>query len=311
MCGLVGFLDKTGRQDVALGEVLYQMTSGLGHRGPDSAGVALYRNPGPGKLKVRLKLDLAADTGVQTSHFTDLLSKRLRVFEAEAAEEDLALVVEEGISIDEFAGLVAQFDRPLEILSFGNRLEIMKQVGSPQDLENSYQFRCLTGTHGIGHTRMSTESKVDLSHSQPFWVHGVPDVATAHNGHITNYHKLRRQYEQRGIRFYTDNDSEIIGKYLALKISEGLTFEEALMASLKDFDGSFTYLAATAESIAYVKDPFGFKPLHVIDNDNFVAFATEEVALRRWIDAGLLSREGGSDEVRIWHLKPEMAALEV
>src|SRR5262249_50948112 len=96
----------------------------------------------------------------------------------------------------------------VEIVSLGHRLEIVKQVGSPAQLEQTYGVSQWVGSHGIGHTRLSTESRVDLSHSQPFWAHGVPDVATAHNGHITNYHKLRRLYEQRGYRFYTENDSE-------------------------------------------------------------------------------------------------------
>src|SRR5207253_3061293 len=68
-----------------------------------------------------------------------------------------------------------------EVVSLGRRLQIVKQVGSPQQLEQTYGISRLTGSHGIGHTRLSTESRVDLSHSQPFWAHGVPDLATVHN----------------------------------------------------------------------------------------------------------------------------------
>ena len=135
----------------------------------------------------------------------------------------------------------------IEVVSMGRRLEVVKQVGSPENLELTYGISSFVGTHGIGHTRMSTESRVDLSHSQPFWAHGLPDVAIVHNGHITNYHKLRRRYEQQGYRLYTENDSEIIGLYLANQISHGASFTEALQASLRDFDGSFCYLAATAD----------------------------------------------------------------
>ena len=103
----------------------------------------------------------------------------------------------------------------------GHRLEIVKQTGSPDNLEKTYCVSRLKGTHGIGHTRLSTESRVDLSHSQPFWGHGYPDLAIVHNGHITNYHQLRRRYEQRGVRFYTENDSEIIAIYLAEQTCEG------------------------------------------------------------------------------------------
>ena len=102
----------------------------------------------------------------------------------------------------------------LEVLSLGERLDLVKQVGSPTELEELTRVSAWSGPLAIGHTRMSTESRIDLSHSQPFWAHGVPDLATVHNGHVTNYHQLRRRYEQQGITFYTDNDSEVIGVYL-------------------------------------------------------------------------------------------------
>ena len=153
----------------------------------------------------------------------------------------------------------------------GRELEIVKQVGTPQNLDATHNVSAFRGTHGLGHTRLSTESRVDLSHSQPFWAHNYPDLAIVHNGHITNYHKLRRIYEQRGVRFYTENDSEVIGVYLANQLSQGLTFKEALNASLTDLDGSFSYLAATESYIGFAKDPFAFKPLLFTETDNFVA----------------------------------------
>ena len=156
-----------------------------------------------------------------------------------------------------------------EVVSLGRRLEILKQVGSPDQLDATYHVSRLHGTHGIGHTRLSTESRVDLSHSQPFWAHGVPDLATVHNGHITNYHKLRRRYEQRGYRFFTENDSEVIGIYLRDRMAAGLSLDDALRSSLDDFDGSFSYLAASGDRLAYVKDRFGFKPLMLAETDDF------------------------------------------
>src|SRR5262249_6559837 len=168
-----------------------------------------------------------------------------------------------------------------EVVSLGRQLEIVKQVGSPQQLEAAYAVSQRTGTHAIGHTRLSTESRVDLSHSQPFWAHGVPDLATVHNGHITNYHKLRRRYEQKGYRFYTENDSEVIGIYLRDRLAAGLTLADALRSSLDDFDGSFSYLAANGNTLAFVKDRYGFKPLMVAETPHYVAIATEEIALRQ------------------------------
>jgi glutamine phosphoribosylpyrophosphate amidotransferase len=155
---------------------------------------------------------------------------------------------------------------------------------------------------------MSTESRVDLSHSQPFWAHGLPDLAVVHNGHITNYHKLRRRYEQAGRRFYTENDSEIIGLYLAEQISHGASFATALQSSLRDFDGSFSYLAATAESLGFVKDPFGFKPLLVTETPNYIALATEEIALQAALGGDFLVRELGTKQVQTWQVETRLAA---
>src|SRR5262249_7526691 len=156
-------------------------------------------------------------------------------------------------------------------ICLGQRLNLAKQVGSPDELEKTYHVSRWAGTHGIGHTRLSTESRVDLSHSQPFWAHGMPDLVTVHNGHVTNYHKLRRQYEQGGYCFYTENDSEVIGVYLRDRMAKGLSFADALRSSMDDFDGSYCYLAATADQLAFVKDRFGFKPLVLAETENFVA----------------------------------------
>src|SRR4029077_11233387 len=161
------------------------------------------------------------------------------------------------------AAAIESLNRDFEVVSVGHCLEIIKQTGSPDNLEKTYSISQFHGTHGLGHTRLSTESRVDLSHSQPFWSHGFPDLAIVHNGHITNYHKLRRRYEQRGYRFYTENDSEVIGVYLRDRMAAGLSLADALRSSLDDFDGSFSYLATSADSLAYVKDRFGFKPLVV------------------------------------------------
>jgi glutamine phosphoribosylpyrophosphate amidotransferase len=155
---------------------------------------------------------------------------------------------------------------------------------------------------------MSTESRVDLSHSQPFWAHGLPDLAIVHNGHITNYHKLRRRYEQAGHRFYTENDSEIIGLYLAEQMSCGASFPTALQSSLRDFDGSFSYLAATADSLGFVKDPFGFKPLLIAETPAYIALATEEIALQAALGGDFPVRELGTKQVQTWQVETRLAA---
>src|SRR5262249_4873872 len=259
--------------------------------GPDSAGVALYGAARENCFRLRVKLGEHGDLRAEGRKLADGLSKIVRVIESETVAEYQRLVVEASCDPKLLEKHIEEIAPQYEVVSMGRSLEIIKQVGSPENLNVPYPFRNFVGTHGIGHTRLSTESRVDLSHSQPFWAHGLPDLATVHNGHITNYHKLRRQYEQRGMRFYTENDSEVIGVYLRDRMAAGLPIEDALRSSLDDFDGSFSYLAAWSDGLAYVKDRFGFKPLMVAETDDFVAIATEEIALRQALGDDFVARE--------------------
>ncbi len=155
----------------------------------------------------------------------------------------------------------------------------------------------------------STESRIDLSHSQPFWVHGAPDIATVHNGHVTNYHMLRRHFEQQGVTFYTDNDSEVIGVYLRSRMQQGRSLAEAMTDSIGDLDGAFSYLVASNEGLGIVRDRFGFKPLVLAETDEFVAVATEEVALRRALAADFHAAEPPPGFARLYPLVQEHACL--
>ncbi len=307
MCGIAGYLSRSAGPAAGtepVGQILLDMLTGLARRGPDSAGLALF---GPGKqdldvawirlpgdedaagseLVVRQRLEGLADVG-RVEHHAGLVRLELRAW-ASAREITRAL------------------ERPgedFELVSLGRHLELVKQVGAPGDLERSFAVTGFRGSHGIGHTRLSTESRVDLSHSQPFWAHGVADLATVHNGHITNYGRLRRIYEQKGVRFFSENDSEIIGVYLADQLDRGLTLEEAVQASLDDLDGAFTYLVATPDAIGFARDPFAFKPLVVVETAGYVAIANEEIAIRHALGAPGVGYEPTGHVYRIWRRDP-------
>jgi glutamine phosphoribosylpyrophosphate amidotransferase len=208
--------------------------------------------------------------------------------------------VDDAADLRPFLSAMESVGRELEVVSVGRRMEIVKQVGSPSNLERTFGISRFCGSHGIGHTRLSTESIVDLSHSQPFWGYGYPDLAIAHNGHITNYHRLRRRYEQRGVRFFTENDSEIIAIYLAERLQKGLHLRESLSEMLRDLDGSFSCVAATAEEFGFVKDPFSLKPLVFMEMDHIVGVATEEIALRSAIPGVYRVREAQAREIQVW-----------
>lgn len=305
MCGIIGYMNKSCASSRPLGSVMLAMLQALGARGPDSAGVALYGDTGEGSLVLRVKLGEGGDLRARGDQIRSRVEQLGKVRGATIVSEYLRLLVDGVSDLNALQREVEALSSDVEVISAGHRLEIAKQVGSPNALDRAYGVAALRGTHGIGHTRLSTESRVDLSHSQPFWAHGVPDLATVHNGHITNYHKLRRQYEMRGRRFYTENDSEIIGMYLAGRLAKGDDLEEALRASIRDLDGSFCYLVATADAVGFAKDAFGLKPLIVAETDAFVALATEEVALRRAFGTDFEAIEPQPRTVKVWKLPPK------
>jgi glutamate synthase domain-containing protein 1 len=302
MCGIIGFLDKRGGYDRPVGHTLLTMLQALSCRGPDSAGVALLGPPQPYWV-LQLKLPEQGEPAGVSNLILEVVTEIAPVIRHERVGAYLRLEVERTAEPAALEDRLVAGVPGTEVVSLGHRLEIVKQVGSPTQLEQTYGIARRLGSHGLGHTRLSTESRVDLSHSQPFWAHGVPDLATVHNGHITNYHKLRRRYEQRGYRFDTDNDSEVIGVYLRDRLAAGLSLTDALRSSLDDFDGSFSYLAAGGDCLAYVKDRYGFKPLMVAETDDFVALATEEIALRQALGRDFVAREPAPGTMAVWGIE--------
>ena len=300
MCGIMGYWDKTGAHPGELGQTLMKMLEALGRRGPDSAGVALYAARPDGTHLLRVKL---GDHGSHEDRAAEVIRRVAQtavIREQDSNGEYLRLAIGYEGDPKPLQASVEAVHPEVEIISFGTALDIVKQVGSPGNLNARFNIGGAAGTHAIAHTRLSTESRIDLSHSQPFWAHGYPDVASVHNGHITNYHKLRRQYEQRGVRFYTENDSEIIGIYLAEALEAGATLEDALRESVTYLDGSFCYLAATQGQIGYAKDPFGLKPLIVAEDEERVAIATEEIALRAAVNGAIETWEPPPGSVKVW-----------
>jgi glutamate synthase domain-containing protein 1 len=303
MCGIAGYIARTGRQE-DVGRTVLAMLGGLARRGPDSAGVALFRSePAVDDICwLRLPVDVAvADAEV-------LVRARLdRVADVRAVEAHPGLLRLELAGRPEPNAVRGALERPeedYEVVSLGRSMELIKQVGHPDGLEASFGIAGFQGSHGIGHTRLSTESRVDLSHSQPFWARGVSDLATVHNGHITNYHKLRRTYEQRGVRFFTENDSEVIGVYLADQLDRGLSLDDALAASLDEFDGSFTYLVATPDALGFARDPFALKPLITVETPDYVAIANEELAIRAALGPAGVAHEPTGHVFRLWRRTP-------
>src|SRR4051794_8541597 len=296
MCGLVGLLYKQAPGPI--GAMQVQMLGALYRRGPDSTGVALYGSGSP--------VDYVVHARLGGNGRRDEVLEAIRALDAvrEASlqgSEVRAHVGWEG-ELEALAQTIERADGgALEVTSVGHAMEIVKDVGSADDLDRLYDLSSFEGTHAIGHTRMATESRVDVLHSHPFWARPFADIAVVHNGHITNEHKLKRRLGMKGHRFYTGNDSEVIAVYIADKLEEGASLDEALKDSVRELDGTFAYLVSTADGIGLARDPFATKPLLWAETDDAVVIASEEVAIRAGFPhADVVPRELAAGEVRWW-----------
>ena len=190
--------------------------------------------------------------------------------------------------------------RNTEVLSLGRSLEIVKDLGDAETVAAEYGLSRYLGTHAIGHARMATESDVDIANAHPYWAYPFPDVAVVHNGQLTNFHDWRRRLQRAGHRFQSECDSEIIAVYLAQQMSEGLSLEEAMRRSLIDLDGVFTYICVTEDALGVAKDTLGAKPLVLYEDDDLVALASEEIAIRQVLDREIETRDPYEGEVHVW-----------
>ncbi len=278
MCGIAGIMLKDS-SDFKTGEALVNMLNGCQHRGPDSTGFALYGDSEKNTLKLRLlvgqgEIGVAAITQIKKS----LKENDATIIEDEHIGETYRATVNYSGDIQKFSYAL---DQAAKVVSIGNSLDIIKDVGSAEDVDASYDIRKYKGSHGLGHVRLATESDVKPEAAHPFWATGFADVAIVHNGQITNYWKMRRRLEQRDYEFRTDNDSELIAVYLADKLSQGIKLKEALKTSIEDLDGTFSFLVSTEDEIGYAKDHLAVKPMVMYETDEMVAIASEEVSLNK------------------------------
>ncbi len=298
MCGITGIFYKE-RSDGPVGQLMTDMCDQLFRRGPDSAGVALYGPPLAEGSVVRVDLD-RPDPDEAEGQVLAAADEVTAVLDAARRARSLRLVVRDDAE-GKLADHIEERVPGARVFSVGRAMEIVKDLGMACDINQRYELGAVTGTHAIGHTRMATESIVDIAHSHPFWARPFPDIAVVHNGQITNYHKLRRRLEQKGHRFATGNDSEVIAVFIADRLEAGASLDDALRASIDDLDGTFAYLISTADGVGLARDQFATKPLLYAEDDEKVVLASEEIAIRRvFADPDLVPRELQAKEVRWW-----------
>ncbi len=299
MCGIAGIMV---RDETNLGDALYKMLYEIRHRGCDAAGTALYLEKPRDYITARVSLfnpteDLPTLRRIVNEH-AELGDCDLYRTNSPYTMARLTLQCEPRDVSRLYRELNAQ--PSLCVHSLSDRMEVIKDAGTADALAEFGGLRRVRGQHALGHTRLATESIDNLNFAHPFSTDLMPELTVVHNGQLTNYFKLRRKLEAKGVRCKTFNDSEIIAHYLAYKMTrEDKTFREALTASLDDFDGVFSFLAATDAHIGAVRDRLGIKPILYYQHNGLLLLGSEQVSFEA-VDPDIYAAEMAPGEVRVW-----------
>ena len=307
MCGIAGIIYRNGDPDRQVGRDLTRMLQAMKHRGPDSTGFALYRGERD-SFVMHVKLSEPGDTDPDLDQRVErqrgqvearMRAAGARIEEVKATPRTMTAVFGFDGDLKAIADAVERV-RHTEVLSLGRSLEIVKDLGDAETVSEEYGLGDYVGTHAIGHARMATESDVDIANAHPYWAYPFPDVAVVHNGQLTNFHDWRRRLQRAGHRFQSECDSEIIAVYLAERMAGGLSLDEAMHRSLEELDGVFTYICVTEDSLGVAKDDLGAKPLVLYEDDELVALASEEIAIRQVLDREITTHDPYEGEVHVW-----------
>jgi glutamate synthase domain-containing protein 1 len=295
MCGIVGLYLKNPALESQIGELFTPMLIAMTDRGPDSAGFAIYGDEvSNGWVKLTLR---HPDESYDWEGLAESFKEQFNV-ELEWFKNSKVAIFKIHMTDEAAEAFIAKNAPEVLILSAGQSIEILKEVGLPEHIAETFNLKGMKGSHIIGHTRMATESAVTMEGSHPFST-GM-DLCLVHNGSLSNHNRLRLELKREGVKFETENDSEVAAGYLTYRLQQGDTLNEALENALKDLDGFFTFTIGTRDGFAVVRDPIACKPAVMAETDDYVAIASEYQAL---------TTLPGIENARVW--EPEPATIYV
>ncbi len=274
MCGIVGLFLKDRSLEPELGKMLTEMLITMTDRGPDSAGIAIYNDDGSNNAKMTIQSDNAdEDFAGLDKALSDAIGTSIDMRRADTH----AVLTLDAKKVDEARSALKNINDNIRVMSAGDSIEIYKEVGLPKDVAERFDIASMSGSHGIGHTRMATESKVTTNGAHPFST-GV-DQCLVHNGSLSNHNRLRRKLQREGVEFESENDTEVGAAYVSHQMQQGSTLDEALESSLDALDGFFTFVVGTKDGFGVVRDPIACKPAVMAETDQYVAFGSEYRAM--------------------------------
>tara|TARA_A100001011_G_C14166941_1_gene780748 strand:- start:126 stop:1022 length:897 start_codon:yes stop_codon:yes gene_type:complete len=276
MCGIVGLYLKNKTLNSQLGKLFSPMLLQMGDRGPDSSGIAVYRDENNGSNKITL---YSSEKSFQWEKFLKLLNNNFLEKSSIKVVSSHA-ILNTNLETDIFREWLNNNFVDLRVMSTGNSLEIYKEIGMPEEVIEQFNLQEMNGSHMIGHTRMATESAVTTEGAHPF--NTGQDLCLVHNGSLSNHHELRRWLsKEKGISFQTENDSEVAAGYLSYQLREGFSLEESLKSAIKDLDGFYTFAIGTKNGFAVLRDPIACKPAVLAECNDWVAMGSEFRALSK------------------------------
>ena len=294
MCGIAALQLRNPSLHPRMGSLLSSMLCQIVDRGPDSAGLAVYNTPGLVSEGTSTLSLLGRDQGITTAAITAGVAALLPS-DAQAAVQVVGdtTLVSAAVGTDLLVKAVSETLPEATIIGRGEHVAVMKSVGHPMEIAADHGLEAMAGSQGLSHTRMATESAVTAGGSHPFSV--ADDLCLVHNGSFSNHATVRRNLKREGVVFDSENDTEVGARYVASRLKQGDTLEEALVNLGKVLDGFYTLVVTTADSMAVVRDPIACKPAIIAETDDYVAMASEYRAL-----AGL----PGIDNARIFEPEP-------
>lgn len=292
MCGIVGLHLRNPELYPRLGELLTGMLGEMEDRGADSAGIAVYGDESwspAGRGTVSL-IDAGLEPGTVAGALTAELGSQVSV-----TEVGNVLLATAAVASDSLLEAAKKVYPSVLIGGFGEDLAVLKGVGAPKALAESWGLAGARGWQGVGHTRMATESAVTSAGAHPYTV--GPGECMVHNGSFSNHATIRRDLIAAGQEFDSENDTEVGARFVAQELKDGKGIDEALTELTETFDGFYTLLVSNRDSFAVVRDAIACKPAVIAETGDWVAMASEYRAL-----AHLPGIEGA----RIWEPEPEV-----
>ena len=270
MCGIVGIYLKTAKFEKNLGKMLSGMLNNMESRGPDSAGFAIYKNSNKDEYKYSLCIN-----NLDVNQFKKDILKKIGNFTLNQYSDHVIIKTTE--LPKKVIQIINKEFKDVSLVGYGRSIEIFKQVGNPKDVVKKFNLETFSGTHGIGHTRMATESAITTDGSHPYST--GEDECLVHNGSLSNHNNLRRELKKKGNIFNSENDTEVAAGYVSNSLSNNNSLKDTLISGLKDLDGFYTFITGTRKGFAVVRDEIACKPAVIAETENYVAIASEFQAM--------------------------------